>query len=90
MKRYQEAIKETYSNLNLDSLDTSTYDYRDKLKVWDIFIAQNVRQIHQVIPRIHELPKEHQTLPLLRDKAENDPDEKVREFAQEKLAELEK
>ncbi|MEH2245064.1 HEAT repeat domain-containing protein [Nostoc sp.] len=59
LERYQEAIKETYSNLNLDSLDTSTYDYRDKLKVWDIFIAQNVREIHQVIPRIHELPKEH-------------------------------
>ena len=59
LERYQEAIKETYSNLNLDSLDTSTYDYRDKLQVWDIFIAQNVREIHQVIPRIHELPKEH-------------------------------
>ncbi|WP_335074191.1 HEAT repeat domain-containing protein [Nostoc sp.] len=59
LERYQEAIKETYSNLNLDSLDTSTYDYRDKLKVWDIFIEQNVREIHQVIPRIHELPKEH-------------------------------
>ncbi|MEH2399281.1 HEAT repeat domain-containing protein, partial [Nostoc sp.] len=59
LERYQEAIKETYSNLNLDSLDTSTYDYRDKLKVWDIFIAQNVREIHQVIPRVHELPKEH-------------------------------
>ncbi|MEH2275692.1 MAG: NACHT domain-containing protein, partial [Nostoc sp.] len=59
LERYQEDIKETYSNLNLDSLDTSTYDYRDKLKVWDIFIAQNVREIHQIIPRIHELPKEH-------------------------------
>lgn len=59
LETYQEAIKETYSNLNLDSLDTRTYDYRDKLKVWDIFIAQNVREIHQVIPRIHELPKEH-------------------------------
>ncbi|MEH2008702.1 NACHT domain-containing protein, partial [Nostoc sp.] len=59
LERYQETIKETYSNLNLDSLDTSTYDYRDKLKVWDIFIEQNVREIHQVIPRIHELPKEH-------------------------------
>ncbi|MBW4678349.1 MAG: hypothetical protein KME52_31530 [Desmonostoc geniculatum HA4340-LM1] len=59
LETYQEAIKETYSNLNLDSLDTSTYDYRDKLKVWDIFIAQNVRKIHQIIPQIHELPKEH-------------------------------
>jgi HEAT repeat protein len=31
-----------------------------------------------------------QTLPLLQDRAENDPDEKVREFAKKKLAELEK
>jgi hypothetical protein len=31
-----------------------------------------------------------QTLPLLQDRAKNDPDEKVREFAKEKLAELEK
>ena len=30
-----------------------------------------------------------QTLPLLRDRAENDPDEKLREFAQSKLKELE-
>jgi CheY-like chemotaxis protein len=31
-----------------------------------------------------------QTLPLLRDRAENDPDEKVREFAQKKLEQLER
>jgi predicted NACHT family NTPase len=59
LEKYQEAIKESYSNLNLDSLDTSTYNYRDKLKVWDIFIEQNVRQAHQVLPQVHELPKEH-------------------------------
>jgi hypothetical protein len=31
-----------------------------------------------------------QTLPLLQDRAENDPDEKVREFAREKLEQLER
>jgi hypothetical protein len=31
-----------------------------------------------------------QTLPLLQDRAKNDSDEKVREFVQKKLAELEK
>ena len=31
-----------------------------------------------------------QTLPLLQDRAENDPDEKVREFAQKKLEQLER
>ena len=31
-----------------------------------------------------------QTLPLLQDRAENDPDEKLREFAQKKLEQLER
>ncbi|MEH1892764.1 MAG: HEAT repeat domain-containing protein [Nostoc sp.] len=39
---------------------------------------------------IKQFPQHPQTLPLLRDKAENDLDEKVRKFAQQKLAELEK
>ncbi len=39
---------------------------------------------------IKQFPQHPQTLPLLHDKADNDPDEEVREFAQEKLAELEK
>lgn len=34
-------------------------------------------------------PHHPQTLPLLRDRAENDPDEQVREFAKKKLEELE-
>jgi HEAT repeat protein len=37
---------------------------------------------------IKQFPQHPQTLPLLRDRVENDPDEQVREFAQEKLAEL--
>jgi hypothetical protein len=32
-------------------------------------------------------PNHPQTLPLLRERAENDPDEKVRKFAQKKLEE---
>ncbi|KAB8320166.1 hypothetical protein SD81_000540 [Tolypothrix campylonemoides VB511288] len=39
---------------------------------------------------VKQYPHHPQTLPLLRDRAENDPDEQVREFAQKKLAELEK
>ena len=39
---------------------------------------------------IKQFPQHPQTLPLLRDKVENDPDQEVRKFAQEKLAELEK
>ena len=38
---------------------------------------------------IKQFPQHPQTLPLLRDRAENDPDEEVREFAQQKLKEWE-
>ncbi|MHC5740044.1 HEAT repeat domain-containing protein [Nostoc sp.] len=58
LKRYQEGIRERYGNLKLDSLDTSGYAYNE-LKLWGIFIAQNVREAHQVLPQVHELPKEH-------------------------------
>ncbi|WP_442944428.1 NACHT domain-containing protein [Nostoc sp.] len=58
LKRYQEGICERYGNLKLDSLDTSGYAYNE-LKLWQIFTAQNVREAHQVLPQVHELPKEH-------------------------------
>ncbi|MEH2276986.1 MAG: HEAT repeat domain-containing protein, partial [Nostoc sp.] len=38
---------------------------------------------------IKQFPQHPQTLPLLRDKAANDPDEQVRNFAQQKLKEWE-
>ncbi|AFY43902.1 HEAT repeat domain-containing protein [Nostoc sp. PCC 7107] len=56
--KYQEAIRECYGNLKLDSLDTTGYAYNE-LKLWRMFIAQNVREVHQVLPQVHELPKEH-------------------------------
>ncbi|MHC5762021.1 HEAT repeat domain-containing protein [Nostoc sp.] len=56
--KYQEGIRERYGNLKLDSLDTSGYAYNE-LKLWKIFTAQNVREAHQVLPQVHELPKEH-------------------------------
>ncbi|RUR87747.1 hypothetical protein DSM107007_14170 [Nostoc sp. PCC 7120 = FACHB-418] len=55
---YQEGLRERYSNLKLDSLDTTGYAYNE-LKLWRMFIAQNVREVHQVLPQVHELPKEH-------------------------------
>ncbi|MEH2047507.1 NACHT domain-containing protein, partial [Nostoc sp.] len=58
LKRYQEGIRERYGNLKLDSLDTSGYAYNE-LKLWRIFTAQNVRETHQVLAQVHELPKEH-------------------------------
>ncbi|MCW5312572.1 NACHT domain-containing protein [Nostoc sp. KVJ3] len=58
LKRYQEGIRDRYGNLKLDSLDTTGYAYNE-LKLWRIFTAQNVREAHQVLPQVHELPKEH-------------------------------
>jgi predicted NACHT family NTPase len=60
LRRYQEGIRERYGNLNLDSLDTSVYDYREKLKVWQVFIAQDVRECQEFLPQVYEIPKEHQ------------------------------
>ncbi|MCU0535685.1 MAG: hypothetical protein MUD14_17485, partial [Hydrococcus sp. Prado102] len=57
--KYREGIQERYGNLNLDSLDTSGYAYNE-LKLWRMFIPQNVREVEQVLPQIHEIPKEAQ------------------------------
>ncbi len=58
LSQYQEGIRERYGKLQLDSLDTSGYAYNE-LKLWQIFIVQNVREIHSVLPQVHEIPKEH-------------------------------
>jgi hypothetical protein len=44
LEKYQEAIRERYGNLKLDNLDTTGYAYNE-LKLWKIFIAQNVRKL---------------------------------------------
>ena len=80
LKQYQEGLQERYSNLNLDSLDTSVYDYREKLKTWQVFIAQNIRECQEFLPQVYEIPKEHQK--RLREsnelEAEIDPEERER------------
>jgi hypothetical protein len=50
-------------------------------------LFDNRSVVLQVI--IKQFPHHRQTLPLLRDRTENDPDEQVREFAQKKLKQLE-
>ncbi len=55
LRKYQEAIRERYVNLKLDSLDTDASAY-NRLGLWDIFIPQNTRQIDRVLP---ELPREY-------------------------------
>jgi predicted NACHT family NTPase len=55
--RYREAIEKTYGYLRLDRFDTSGYSYN--LKLWNMFVPQNVREVHEILPQLHELPKEH-------------------------------
>ncbi len=57
--KYRDGIKRRYGNLKLDSLDTSGYAYNE-LKLWRMFIPQNIREIEPVATRIHEIPKENQ------------------------------
>ncbi|KST62019.1 NACHT domain-containing protein [Mastigocoleus testarum] len=58
LSQYQEGIRERYGKLQLDSLDTSGYAYNE-LKLWRMFIVQNVREVHSVLPQVYEIPKEH-------------------------------
>ena len=58
LTKYQEALLESYGNVKLDSLDTSGCAYNE-LKLWNIFIPQNVQEVHDLMPEaIHELPKD--------------------------------
>jgi predicted NACHT family NTPase len=59
LAKYQEGLLECYGNLKLDSVDTSGCAYNE-LKLWKLFIPQNVRQVHELVPQVYEIPKEHQ------------------------------
>lgn len=54
LSQYQKAIRERYANLKLDSLNTTGCAYNE-LRLWRMFIPQNMRQVHQIVP---ELTKE--------------------------------
>jgi hypothetical protein len=56
--KYAEGLVEQYGNVKLDSLDT-TGVYYSELKLWKIFIPQNVRECQEFLPQVYELPKEH-------------------------------
>ncbi|MGH2416598.1 MAG: NACHT domain-containing protein, partial [Microcystaceae cyanobacterium] len=75
LTQYQESICARYANLKLESLDTSSYVHNE-LSLWRMFIPQNVREVHQFLPQIHELPKEHLRL---RESHQLEAEETVRE-----------
>ncbi|MBG1267109.1 HEAT repeat domain-containing protein, partial [Nostoc sp. WHI] len=75
--KYQPELFDTYHNCAVnDSFERKEED------------ETNPRRIALEII-IKQFPQHDQTLPLLRDRAKNDPDEQVREFAQKKLKQLE-
>lgn len=57
LREYQESLKERFGSLSLDSLDTTGAAY-DNLRLWKIFVAQDVRECAEFAPQMYELPKE--------------------------------
>ncbi|PZV17933.1 MAG: NTPase [Leptolyngbya sp.] len=55
--RYAEGLKEQYGNLKLESLDTTGGYY--ELKLWKVFVPQNVRECQEFLPQVYEIPKDH-------------------------------
>jgi predicted NACHT family NTPase len=60
LTKYQETILEKYGNLKLESLDSSGYIYDKELKIYQIFIPQNVKECQEYLPQVYELPKDLQ------------------------------
>ncbi|MEO1144719.1 MAG: NACHT domain-containing protein, partial [Cyanobacteria bacterium J06638_22] len=57
LRKYQESLRERYGNLKLESLDTNAYAYNE-LKLWKMFIPQDVRSCQEFNPKLYEIPKE--------------------------------
>ncbi|MDJ0581529.1 NACHT domain-containing protein [Crocosphaera sp.] len=55
LDRYAEGLKSEYGNLKLECLDTTTYE---QIKLWRMFVPQNVKRCKQFIPQLYEFPKE--------------------------------
>jgi HEAT repeats/NACHT domain len=72
LRTYAEGLQEQYGTVKLESLDTTGVYYSD-LKLWKIFIPQNVRECQEFLPQVYELPKEHGR--RLRDKGQVDETE---------------
>ena len=58
LQQYRDEIKKNYGYLRLDAVETSGYSYQ--LKLWNIFVPQEVREVREALPQIHDLPKVYQ------------------------------
>ena len=56
LEQYRESLREAYGYLKLNTLDSTDYQYR--LRLWNLFIPQRVREA--LPPSRYELPKEVQ------------------------------
>ena len=79
LNRHQEGIREKYGNLNLESLDTDGCAY-NTLKLWNIFVPQNVRECQEYLPQVYEIPKEY--FKQLKEQDEIDQDVSIEELEQ--------
>ncbi|MGB3405352.1 MAG: HEAT repeat domain-containing protein [Microcoleaceae cyanobacterium] len=79
LNRHQEGILEKYGNLNLESLDTTGCAY-NTLKLWNIFVPQNVRECQEYLPQVYEIPKEY--FRQLKERGEIDRDVSIEELEQ--------
>ncbi|MBW4464523.1 MAG: NACHT domain-containing protein [Pegethrix bostrychoides GSE-TBD4-15B] len=56
--RYAEGLQEQYGNLKLESVHVDGV-YYSSLKLWKLFIPQNLRECQEFLPQVYEIPKEH-------------------------------
>ncbi|NET34922.1 MAG: NACHT domain-containing protein, partial [Cyanothece sp. SIO1E1] len=57
LEKYQEALRERFGRLQLESIDTTGVAY-NALRLWNIFVPQSVRECQEFTPQLYELPKE--------------------------------
>ena len=58
LARYAEGLREQHSYPKLESLDAIAVHYSG-LKLWKVFVPQNVRECQEFLPQVYEIPKEH-------------------------------
>ena len=58
LDKYRDALRERYENLHFETLDT-TGAYYNAVKLWSVFVPQNVRECKEYYPPILEIPKEY-------------------------------
>jgi predicted NACHT family NTPase len=64
LSRYRQGLIKAYDELNLDALDTDGYNYG--LKLWRMFVPQDVREANDLSPEVYQITEAN--LKLLQDK----------------------